>query len=166
MSGGVAGARIDAYDQREMSKTPTATELKTRLREKGLRATAARAAVYEVLLAAGGPVTHADVCEKLESAAFDRATIYRNLMDLAEAGLVRRSDLGDHLWRFELAERAHDEHAHEDAVHPHFVCTDCGAVECLPEGAITIAAVKGAPRSLKGGHVEVQVRGQCNDCGE
>ena len=149
-----------------MTKAPSQIELKTQLRAKGLRATAARAAVYQVLLSAGGPVSHADVCEKLESSAFDRATLYRNLMDLAEAGLVRRSDLGDHLWRFELAERAHDDHQPIDAAHPHFVCTECGTIECLPEGAVTVASVKGAPRALEGGHVEVQVRGTCNDCND
>ncbi len=147
-----------------VSKAPSQSELKSELRARGLRATAARAAVYEVLLAAGGPVTHADVCDKLESAAFDRATIYRNLVDLAEVGLARRSDLGDHLWRFELANRTHDEHQPSDAAHPHFVCTECGTVECLPDGAVTVAPVKGAPRALKKARVEVQVRGTCNDC--
>lgn len=147
-----------------MSKAPSQSELKAHIRASGLRATAARAAVYEVLLAAGGPVTHADVCDKLEGAAFDRATIYRNLVDLAEAGIARRSDLGDHLWRFELTDRDHDHHAEDEAAHPHFVCTECGTVECLPDGAITVAAVKGAPRALKKAKVEVQVRGTCNDC--
>lgn len=147
-----------------MSKGPSQSELKTQLRARGLRATAARAAVYEVLLATDGPVTHADVCEKLEGAAFDRATIYRNLVDLAEVGLARRSDLGDHLWRFELTQRGHTEHENENVAHPHFVCTECGTVECLPDGAVTVASVKGAPRALKNARIEVQVRGTCNDC--
>jgi Fur family ferric uptake transcriptional regulator len=146
-----------------VSKVPSVGELKSRLRSHGLRATAARAAVYEVLIAAGGPVTHADVVAKLEGTAFDRATIYRNLVDLAQVGIARRSDLGDHLWRFELTERPHGEHDAKE-VHPHFVCTECGTVECLPDGAVTVAPVKGAPRALKKAQVEVQVRGTCNDC--
>jgi Fur family ferric uptake transcriptional regulator len=157
---GVAARQARPYDS-TVSKTPSQTELKSQLRAHGLRATAARAAVYEVLLSVGGPVTHADVCDKLEGAAFDRATIYRNLVDLAEVGIARRSDLGDHLWRFELTDRAHDDHEKDDAAHPHFVCTECGTVECLPEGAVTVAPVKGAPRALKKS-VEVQVRGTCN----
>jgi Fur family ferric uptake transcriptional regulator len=150
------------YDRR-VSKVPSVSELKSRLRAHGLRATAARLAVYEVLIGAGGPVTHGDVVTKLEGSAFDRATTYRNLVDLAEVGIARRSDLGDHLWRFELVERAHGEHEAAEA-HPHFVCTECGTVECLPDGAVTVAPVKGAPRALKKAHVEVQVRGTCNDC--
>jgi Fur family ferric uptake transcriptional regulator len=44
------------------------------------------------------------------------------------------------------------------------VCTECGNVACLPEGAVTINPVKGAPRALRNGEVEVQVRGTCNGC--
>lgn len=147
-----------------MASTPKA-DLKARLREAGLRATASRSAVLECMTAAQGPLTHADVCERLAESGFDRATVYRNLADLTDSGLLRRSDLGDHLWRFELSKPAdaHDEHASE--VHPHFVCTECGAVACLPDGAVTVAAVRGAPRSLKLGKVDIQVRGACNDCG-
>lgn len=163
--GAAAGALI-SYASDPVTKVPSQSELKAELRAHGLRATSARAAVYEVLLTAGGPVTHADVCDKLEGAAFDRATIYRNLVDLADAGLVRRQDLGDHLWRFELKSHKHDEHHEAEAVHPHFVCTECGTVECLPDGAVTVAPVKGAPRALKNAKIEVQVRGTCNDCDE
>lgn len=141
------------------------SDLKSRLREAGLRATAPRLAVFECMMAAQGPLTHADVCERLSAAGFDRATVYRNLADLTDVGLLRRSDLGDHLWRFELksTDAHHDDHTGE--VHPHFVCTECGAVACLPDGAVMIAAVKGSPRSLRTGKVDIQVRGACNDCG-
>ncbi|UJR85298.1 Hypothetical protein I5071_73780 [Sandaracinus amylolyticus] len=137
-------------------------ELKTLLRDAGLRATAARTAVFQCLIDAGGPLSHAEVCDRLADAGFDRATVYRNLADLTEAGLVRRTDLGDHLWRFELTTKV--EHP-IDEVHPHFVCTECGTVACLPEGAVTLNPVKGAPKSFKTGTVEVQVRGTCNGCG-
>lgn len=136
-------------------------ELKALLREAGLRATAARTAVFQCLIEAGGPLSHAEVCDRLAESGFDRATVYRNLADLTEAGLVRRTDLGDHLWRFELATAV----AHPvDEAHPHFVCTACGTVACLPEGAVTLNPVKGAPRALEAGTVEVQVRGTCNTC--
>lgn len=142
------------------------SDLKSRLREAGLRATAPRLAVFECMMAAQGPLTHADVCERLSEAGFDRATVYRNLADLTDVGLLRRSDLGDHLWRFELKTSKHDEHHEAETVHPHFVCTECGTVECLPDGAVTVAPVKGAPRALKNAKYEVQVRGTCNDCDE
>lgn len=132
------------------------------LREAGLRATAARSAVLSCLIEAGGPLSHADVCDRLAEAGFDRATVWRNLADLTETRLVRRTDLGDHLWRFELSTKV--EH-HPEEIHPHFVCTACGTVACLPEGTITLNAVRGSPRALRSGNVEVQVRGTCNECG-
>lgn len=147
-----------------MAGDPRTSELKARLRSAGLRATASRAAVLECMLEAKGPLTHADVCARLAGSGFDRATVYRNLADLTDAGLLRRSDLGDHLWRFELrADDAHD--ARRGPVHPHFVCTECGTVACLPEGAVTVTMARGAPRALARGEVEIQVRGTCNDCG-
>ena len=48
-------------------------------------------------------MNHSEVAEALEEAGFDRATLYRNLVDLAAAGILNRSDYGDHSWRFELA---------------------------------------------------------------
>lgn len=136
-------------------------ELRARLRAAGLRATAARAAVYQALVGLDRPASHGEVCDLLAAAGFDRATVYRNLADLTEAGLVRRTDHGDHLWRFELTGR--DEH-HAPDPHPHFVCTECGSVECLPDGVVVVSAGKGAPKAIKAGVYEVQVRGACNAC--
>ncbi len=135
-------------------------ELRELLRSAGLRATSARMAVLEVLLEARAPLSHGEVCDRVGERGIDRATLYRNLIDLAEAGLVRRSDHGDHVWRFEWIGT---DGQHDAAEHAHFVCSRCGTVSCLPAGAIAIQPVRGAPRSLRGG-VEVQVRGVCDTC--
>src|SRR5215831_14410873 len=110
-----------------MASRPNLDELRGAVRAKGLRATPSRLAVLELLRTSDSPMSHGDVADRLSSASWDRATIYRNLTDLAEAGLVRRKDLGDHIWRFEAVDNERD---HE---HPHFVCAECGIVECLPE---------------------------------
>lgn len=137
-------------------------ELRDVLRAAGLRATSARMAVLEVLLEASAPISHGEVCDRVGERGIDRATLYRNLIDLAEAGLVRRSDHGDHVWRFEWIGR--ESESHKNAEHAHFVCSRCGTVSCLPDGAIAVHAVRGAPRSLRVG-VEIQVRGVCDTCG-
>src|SRR6185295_16238667 len=74
--------------------------LKAAVREAGLRATPSRIAVLHLLRSAGSPVSHSEVVAKLASQAWDPATIYRNLTDLADVGLARRTDVGDHVWRF------------------------------------------------------------------
>lgn len=134
--------------------------LRERIRDAGLRSTAPRVAVLAALEQRAVPMSHAEICEALHGEGFDRATLYRNLVDLAEAGLLTRSDLGDHVWRFELRR---DGAAHE-AEHPHFTCTDCGEVSCLPEVTVRIKAADGAPRAVAASSVQVQLRGRCDDC--
>src|ERR1700753_1855449 len=91
-------------------------ELRSAVRGKGLRATPSRLAVLDLVRSSDPPMSHGDVADRLASQTWDRATIYRNLTDLAEAGLVRRTDVGDHVWRFEALKGEA-----EAAAHPHFV---------------------------------------------
>ncbi len=140
--------------------TTTVAELKTQIRDAGLRSTGPRLAVLRYLLDATRPVSHAELTDALSGGGLDRTTLYRNLVDLTEAGLVQRTDLGDHVWRFELKKGGHDSFQH-----PHFTCTDCGTVKCLPESVLAVKHVRGAPRALSKQKVEVQLRGQCDDCG-
>ncbi len=139
--------------------TTTPAEFKAQIREKGLRSTGPRLAVLRHLEAASKPVSHGELSEALAAEGLDRTTVYRNLTDLTEVGLVQRTDLGDHVWRFELKKDGHDSFQH-----PHFTCTDCGTVECLPETVLAVKPVRGAPRALARHKVEVQLRGQCDDC--
>ncbi len=145
---------------------------KARLREAGLRCTAARLAVLAHLMDATGPKTHAEVSDSLTDRGFDRATIYRNLTELTEARIVSRVELGDHVWRFEL--RRESGHGQD---HPHFLCTTCGEVSCLDDvnvaitpKTITATASKSKPKppnSSRGiGRVtEVLLKGRCDNCG-
>jgi Fur family ferric uptake transcriptional regulator len=140
------------------SRHTSAREL---LRAAGLRSTRPRLRVLEKLAERATPVSHGELAHDLEPKGMDRTTVYRNLLDLTGAGLVRRSDLGDHVWRFEL-KRGEDKG--KPLEHPHFTCTDCGAVECLPEVRVQVARGHRAPRSIVRRQVEVQLRGLCDDC--
>lgn len=144
-----------------MAKSPVALdELRELLHAAGLRATLSRIAVLRHLVASRAALAHGDVAAALE-AEFDRATVYRNLMDLTQAGLVRRSDMGDHTWRFEWVDRER----HGESAHPHFICGSCGTVTCLPEDAVSVHVPPGAPRALKKKKgVMVQLRGLCDAC--
>jgi Fur family transcriptional regulator, ferric uptake regulator len=140
-----------------MAPRQSVDDLRAAVRTAGLRATPSRIAVLERLRASEAPMSHSDVADQLASHEWDRATIYRNLVDLAEAGLVRRTDVGDHIWRFEAVTEEHD------TQHPHFVCTECGTVECMPEIELAVRRAK-APRAVKQRQVEVHVRGLCDAC--
>jgi Fur family ferric uptake transcriptional regulator len=143
------------------TKAAALAELQALLRAAGLRSTEPRIAVLRHLLARSTPASHADLCDALKKDGFDRATLYRNLIDLAESGIVSRIDLGDHVWRFELKRRDGDHVAN----HPHFVCRACGAVSCLPDVAVRITRGPKAPRSLATKEVAVQLTALCDACG-
>lgn len=140
---------------------PSLDDLKSRLRDSDLRATAPRLAVLRFLYEAPTPVSHAELADKLAPEGWDRATVYRNLNDLTDAGIARKTDLGDHVWRFELLQESGGTHA--DA-HPHFVCDECGEVSCLPEGSVEIRAIRNGPSKLKERVSEIQLKGRCERC--
>ena len=129
------------------------------VRGAGLRATKSRLAVLSILAERSVPLSHAEVTEALAGEDWDRATLYRNLTDLTEVGLLRRFDLGDRVWRFELASSKHNAESME---HPHFLCTECGDVQCLP--TLQLHSGDDVPRALASGSVAIQVRGRCDAC--
>lgn len=135
----------------------TRTEMRDHLRDLGLRATSPRLAVLSTLHDHAAPLSHEALMERLGD--FDRATVYRILSDLFQAGLLRRMDLGDHIWRFELLDTCRtvrDDHAH-------FLCTACGEVTCLPE--LELRATRGPlPAALQGAEITLRVSGRCAEC--
>lgn len=128
------------------------------IRAAGLRATPARVATLNLLREAKSPVTHADVASQLETRGVDKATAFRNLNDMTDAGLLRRTELGDHVYRFEEVRPGED----AMASHPHFLCTVCGTVSCLDNVKLTAGSV--LETSKVGEVVEILLRGRCNDC--
>ena len=128
------------------------------IRARGLRATPARIAALLEIRGASAPMTHAELAERLASSGIDKTTAFRNLNDLTGAGLLRRSELGDHLWRFEATDPAQS----DDEGHPHFLCVDCGSVTCLGDVQLTAGSRR---RSESVGKItEILLRGHCRDC--
>lgn len=132
--------------------------MKTLLKQAGLRATPARIATLTMLSQSSKPLSHAEVSDELKNLGVDKTTVYRNLNDLVGANLLRRAELGDHIWRFELANH-HDEAC---SPHPHFVCIDCGDVFCIDEKYLQARdfQLENQTVTVK----EVLVRGHCNNC--
>jgi len=133
-------------------------ETRELLASAGLRSTAARTAVLQWLQKSKSPATHAEISVDLVPLGFDKATVFRNLNDLAEAGLVSRTELGDHVWRFELRDPQHA----DQGQHPHFVCVSCGQVTCLHDLDLPKSTLK--LLSQVGEVTEILVRGHCLAC--
>lgn len=131
--------------------------VRSEIRESGLRATPARIATLTLLRGSASPMTHAEVSRRVEGRGIDKATAFRNLNDLTDAGLLRRTELGDHVYRFEAVGGEA-----KDSGHPHFLCVDCGTVSCLNDVKLTAGSLR---QSSKVGEVtEILLRGHCKDC--
>lgn len=127
-------------------------DLADRIRAAGMRATQSRIAVLRLLERQAAPMSHPEVSDTLDADGYDKASLFRCLNDLAEAGILRRFDAGDHVWRFEL----------DTSQHAHFVCIDCGEVSCID--GLELSGGTQAPRAIHEGTAELQLRGVCDDC--
>lgn len=135
------------------------SEIRSLLRERGLRATAARIAVLVTLHEKKSPMTHEQVMGSLPTGGYDRASVWRILSDLADCGLLRRMDLGDRSWRYELQDACRT--ISND--HSHFLCESCGDVSCLPP--LEVRAKNGTiPDVLLNAEFSVRVMGRCGVC--
>lgn len=142
----------------EQTPEQEVAEIRELLKEAGLRSTSARLAVLQRLRQADRPMTHAELSEQMVPIGFDKATVFRNLTDLTEANLVSRTELGDRVWRFEIR----DPHDETGGKHPHFVCLDCGQVNCMSDIEFdknTLAKVNAIGRVT-----EILLKGRCLKC--
>jgi Fur family ferric uptake transcriptional regulator len=144
--------------------SPDIVSLRATLRRAGLRGTLPRLSVLWALRRADAPVSHGDVAAAVSDHALDRATVYRNLLDLVRVGLARRTDLGDHVWRFEAVRQDGGRRHPGKREHPHFVCSQCGTVECLDDLSLHLGRSVRAPRALRTKAVEILVKGRCDRC--
>jgi Fur family ferric uptake transcriptional regulator len=130
------------------------------LRAADLRSTASRLAVLQHLAQFDKPLSHAEVADVLVPQGFDKSTLYRCLVELADSNLLSRLDAGDHAWRFELRRGEN----HESNAHPHFMCLDCGKVTCLPEVEVKIVPTSGKKSATMGDVTEIFLKGHCAEC--
>lgn len=131
-------------------------DARAQLQAAGLRCTSARISVLKCLHSTAKPLTPAEVLQDLRAQGFDRSTIYRALAELDDVRLAMRLDLGDGIRRYE-------KRSTEDIRHPHFLCTDCGVVQCLSGFTVELHADRRG--SLHPGQIsEVLMRGHCADC--
>jgi Fur family transcriptional regulator, ferric uptake regulator len=131
------------------------------LHSVGLKCTNARLYTLRQLSKANRPLTHRELATILATRGFDRATIFRNLIEFVSKGMAVRIDGGDRIWRFELRKPGAC-----DDIHPHFLCVDCGEVHCLPGLLFPASAFRaGKVDSIVRDVQDILVRGHCQKCG-
>ncbi|MCU1430888.1 MAG: transcriptional repressor [Actinomycetia bacterium] len=135
----------------------TAEELTTLFRERGLRVTPQRQAIFRLL--------HGNDNHPTVEALFDRArtdmptislkTVYQTVHDLEGLGEVRVLDLGTGAVRVD---------PNVDGDHHHLVCTACGRVRDVPIASDDMRLPSRLRRDFTVDAVEVIFRGRCTDC--
>ena len=130
------------------------------LKKAGLKKTAGRIAVLELLLEARNPLSRQEISEKLPpSLNFNYVSVYRALQAFLRAGLVHRVGSGD--WANRYAVCGCDSQGH---CHPHFICNSCGLAECLQEIRLPLYNQKEVKQGYVVEEQEFYLRGLCRDC--
>jgi Fe2+ or Zn2+ uptake regulation protein len=133
-----------------------------RLRQVCQRYTHGRREVVELLAGAGHPVSIGDIAEL--APRLPRSSAYRHLVNLQQAGVVRRVSANDEFSRFELAEEITEHHHH------HLVCTHCGKVtDVTPTPAFEEAMKKylaslAASNGFASDDHRLDILGSCGPC--
>jgi Fur family ferric uptake transcriptional regulator len=149
-------SRMATHKKHHHGERPTLDQSLAALKSSGLKLTAPRKAILQLMTNHHGPFTAEEVHKRITRRVCDLATVYRTLTSLDEAGLVRRCEFGDGSSRFELAEAGGHHH--------HIVCKKCKKVEVVDE-----CEVAGLDKlALKRGYLDVthilEFFGTCPDC--
>jgi Fur family transcriptional regulator, peroxide stress response regulator len=128
-----------------------------RCRERGIRVTPQRLAVYRVLATDTSHPTAESVHDRLrgEMSSLSLATVYRILDTLEHEGLVRRVSTTDSAGRFDA----------KLTPHQHAVCRVCGAMADLEDKRFASVALPGTlPGGFEPEELDIRVLGTCRSC--
>jgi Fur family transcriptional regulator, ferric uptake regulator len=131
------------------------------LREAGLRRTDVRLSVLEILSLDKQPLSAPQILQRLPDGT-DQVTVYRTLNTLTRKNLLHRVRGDENIWRYGMGD-IKGTSRHE---HAHFVCDECGTVECLADTPLPEASAKrsGVRRGYRIDYSEVLVHGACPEC--
>jgi Fe2+ or Zn2+ uptake regulation protein len=127
-----------------------------------LRRTPVRLDVLALLSRSAAPLAVPQILEKLP-AGTDAVTVYRTLNTFMRKRLVHRVRGEDGTSRYALGDTAAQFPRHQ---HPHFVCQDCGRVECLGGAQVPSRLMRmlGVDEGYQVHYAEVVLHGRCPRC--
>ena len=137
-------------------------EAERRLMVVGLRYTTNRRALVDALINSHDPMSIPELLKALPG--FSQSSVYRNLTDLSNAGVVAKVQATDEWARFELDEEFTGRHHH------HIMCQKCGEVRDIdmPESLEHQLETTLSSLAKKSGyeitHHRVDLVGLCRSC--
>jgi Fur family transcriptional regulator, peroxide stress response regulator len=126
------------------------------LKEKGMRVTPQRCAVYANLLGRDDHPTVEQLLRDLNQSfpISSQATVYSSLQSLRDAGLVREVLLDEGVSRYDANIKPHH----------HFRCRCCGIIKDIDWSALPQLSLAGVQPNLRPETYEVTVYGVCDRC--
>jgi len=129
------------------------------LRPAGSKRSSKRDRILQVFLRQEGHVSADDLFDlvRREAAGIGRATVYRTLQWMVEAGIARKVDFGEGRSRFEPSYR-HPRHFH-------LICTNChSSSEFLSSDVEALLEEIATARNFQTTQATVQIHGICEQC--
>ena len=130
-----------------------------RLRPAGGKRSSKRDLVVNVFLRQEGHLSADDLVDLMrrEGHKSSRATVYRTLQWMVEAGIARKVDFGDGRFRFE--------HSYRQPRHFHLICKSCNrSSEFLSSDVESLLEEIADARGFALGQAVVQIHGRCEEC--
>ena len=131
----------------------------SRLRPAGGKHSTKRDQILKIFLRQEGHLSADDLFDlvRREASGLGRATVYRTLQWMVDAGVARKVDFGEGRSRFEPS------HGHPR--HFHLICTTCHrSSEFLSSDIETLVEEIAAARHFASAQTVVQIYGTCDDC--
>src|SRR5215813_12406321 len=129
------------------------------LRPAGSKRSSKRDLIVNVFLRQEGHLTAEDLVDLIrkEDHRISRATIYRTLQWMVDAGIARKVDFGEGRFRFE--------HSYRHPRHYHLICKTCNrSSEFLSSDIEALVEEVAAARNFASSQSVVQIYGTCEEC--
>jgi len=136
----------------------TATFIES-LRPAGSKRSSKRDLIVNVFLRQQGHLTADDLVDLIrqEDQRISRATIYRTLQWMVDAGIARKVDFGEGRFRFE--------HSYRHPRHFHLICKTCSrSFEFLSSDIETLIEEVATARGFAQAQSVLQIHGECDAC--
>ena len=138
---------------------PSATEFVEKHRPAGGRRSGKRDVIVNVFLRQEGHISADQLVDLIrhEDSRISRATIYRTLQWMVDAGIARRVDFGEGKYRYE--------HSYRHPRHFHLICKSCNeSFEFLSSDIEALVEEVAAARHFSPGQSVLQIYGECESC--
>ncbi len=152
-------AAAGTITKRTATQVPAALPDLSRLKPAGGKRSSKREFIVNVFLRQEGHLSADDLVDVIRAAdsRISRATVYRTLQWMVDAGIARKVDFGEGRFRFE--------HSYRQPRHFHLICKTCHrSFEFLSSDIEALVEEVAAARAFVASQSVVQIFGTCEDC--